>query len=77
MKLDGKAISDIVLKRQSDVNPPVCHGRDSSQYREVNGPGPETARVLAEAFEDRVSDVSHHAKTTPWSRSTVTECEPG
>jgi len=56
--LANDEVGYIVPKRQWDVAPPFAYGRKSAQYGERNSVGPETARMLMEALEDRVRDAS-------------------
>ncbi len=42
----------IIPASQWDVDPPYAYGRTSPQYGEVNSAGPDTARVILEAFSD-------------------------
>jgi hypothetical protein len=56
--LANDEVGYIVPKRQWDVVAPFAYGRKSSQYGERNSVGPETARMLMEALEDRVNEAS-------------------
>lgn len=56
--LANDEVGYILPKRQWDVKPPFCYGRDSDQYGEENSVGPETARLLTSALADRVRDAS-------------------
>jgi hypothetical protein len=48
--LANDEIGYIIPKRQWDVNPPFCYGRNRAQYGETNSPGPDTAPILCAAF---------------------------
>lgn len=41
----------MIPKRQWDEKPPFCYGLKKSQYGEINSVGPETARIICEAFQ--------------------------
>jgi hypothetical protein len=45
----------ILPKRQWDAAAPYCYGQKKAPYGEVNSPGPDTAKVLCEAFRDVVA----------------------
>jgi hypothetical protein len=49
--LANDEIGYIIPKRQWDVKPPFCYGRNKAQYGEENSVGPETAPLLCEAFK--------------------------
>ena len=56
--LANDEVGYIVPKRQWDVAAPYAYGRKSAQYGERNSVGPETARMLMEALEDRVREAA-------------------
>jgi hypothetical protein len=50
--LANDEIGYILPKRQWDVNPPFCYGRNRAQYGETNSAGPDTAPILCAAFRN-------------------------
>ncbi len=52
--LANDEIGYIIPKRQWDVVPPFCYGKDKAQYGEINSLGPDTAPVLCKAFKELV-----------------------
>ncbi len=60
--LANDEVGYILPKRQWDVEPPFCYGRDNAQYGEVNSVGPETARILTEALTKRVRELTDSGK---------------
>ncbi len=48
--LANDEVGYIIPKRQWDVNPPYCYGREKKQYGEENSLGPETAPIMCEMF---------------------------
>jgi hypothetical protein len=56
--LANDEVGYIIPKRQWDVVEPYAYGRKSAQYGERNSVGPDTARMLIEALEDRVQQAA-------------------
>ncbi len=50
--LANDEVGYIIPKRQWDVKPPFCYGRQKAQYGEENSVGPETAPILCGAFKE-------------------------
>jgi len=49
--LANDEIGYLIPKRQWDEQAPFCYGLKKSQYGEINSCGPETARIITEAFQ--------------------------